>query len=51
MGFCVSGLYDLAELVINGSTPYASSSAGALFTTLAAAGYTVIHFVFATSLN
>jgi hypothetical protein len=96
MGFCVSGLYDLAELVINRSTPYGSSSAGALFigliivlvisailaaggavfptslqvpvgavwhrhylnliastlfTTLAAAGYTVIHFVLAKSLD
>ena len=96
MGFCVSGLYDLAELVINAGTPYDSSSAGALFigliivlmisailaaggavfptslqvpvgaiwyrhylnliasalfTILAAAGYTVIHFAFAKSLD
>ena len=96
MGFCVSGLYDLAELVINAGTPYDSSSAGALFigliivlmisailaaggavfptslqvpvgaiwyrhylnliasalfTILAAAGYTVIHFAFAKNLD
>src|ERR1700678_1855991 len=31
MGFCVSGLYDLAEFVINVGSPYDSSSAGALF--------------------
>ena len=61
MGFCVSGLYDLAELVINAGIPYDSSSAGALFilnlmasalfTILAAAGYTVIHFAFAKHLD
>lgn len=31
MGFCVSGLYDIAERVVSGARPYDSSSVSALF--------------------